>query len=298
MRVAAVDIGTNSTRLLVADVGGGAGTIEIDRITMVTGLGRGVDADGVLRADAIGATLDVLRRYADRAAELGASTIQAVATSATRDAANREEFLIAVEDALGFRPDVISGAAEAALSFAGACDVATDPATALVIDIGGGSTELVDAGGSHSVDVGSVRLTERCLPHRPASFERLVDAARHAADLLDDVPVRDRVGDLIGVAGTWTALSAIALDLASYDRNRVHLSILTRLDVDRLVVALAALTISETAAIPSLDPARAPVILGGAIVARECMRHLSAEQVTVSEHDLLDGLAQTIAGRG
>ncbi len=289
MRVAAVDIGTNSTRLLIVEHSGD-GSRELDRRTTVTGLGRGVDRSGQLADDAMTRTVETLNHYARRAGELRAERVVAVATSATRDASNREEFLRAAETALGVWPKVISGEEEARLAFAGAA-AGFGTVSLLVVDIGGGSTEFVTADAAHSADVGSVRLTERTLPDRPASFEQLQRAARHAADLLAQLPAPPAVSEVIGVAGTWTSLSAIAQELPGYDRAAVHHSRLSRLDVDRLVVSLAARTLDETAAIPSLDPARAPVILGGAIVARECMRRIGIDQVLISEHDLLDGLA-------
>lgn len=290
MRLAAVDIGTNSTRLLVVEHSGDSSR-ELERRTTVTGLGRGVDRAGQLADDAMTRTVETLNRYARRAGELRVERVVAVATSATRDASNREEFLRAAETALGVRPKVISGEEEARLAFAGAAAGFSNPASLLVVDIGGGSTEFVTDDAAHSADVGSVRLTERTLPDRPASFEQLQHAARHAAGLLARLPVPAGVSEVIGVAGTWTSLSAIAQELPGYDRAAVHHSRLARLDVDRLVVSLAARTLDETAAIPSLDPARAPVILGGAIVARECMRRIGTDHVLISEHDLLDGLA-------
>ena len=300
MRVAAIDIGTNSTRLLIADVDPNASRkhAELERHTRVTGLGRGVDANGALAPDAIERTVSTLADYRRAADELAADELVAVATSATRDAANRSDFLASAAEVLRRPPVVITGQAEAELSFRGATAGMGSVADVLVIDIGGGSTEFVTARGGLSVDIGSVRLAERSLPDRPADFDQLISAAHQVDTLLsvlDDGLELSTATEVVGVAGTWTALSAIAQELPAYDRAAVHRSSLSRIALDRLVVSLAAKTLHETQAIPSLDPARAPVILGGAIVARECMRRLGLGHITVSEHDLLDGVVLTVA---
>lgn len=288
---AAVDIGTNTVRLLIVDDEGA----EQVRLTRVTGLGKGTDASGRLAPDAIARTVGVLARYGDAMRSAGVRAARAVATSATRDAENRDEFLDAAEQALGIRPETITGIEEARLAFAGATAGMSGPGPFLVVDVGGGSTEFVwERDGTVdavSVDIGSVRLTDRLLPERPASFDAVERAMRHVEALIvagvGEVPA---FGTVIGVAGTWTSLAAISLGLPAYDRDAVHRSRLARIDVDRLVERLASMTVEETAAIPSLDPARAPVILAGAVVAREAMRFLGATEVLVSEHDLLDGV--------
>ncbi len=294
MRVAAIDIGTNSMRLLVVD----ADTGEMDRRQQVTGLGRGVDATGRLDEEAMERTVTVLEGYGTIMAELGVDRARAVATSACRDAANRQEFFDRAEAALGVRPQLISGVEEAALSYRGATSDAPGPGPFLVVDIGGGSTEFVweasEGVVGESVQVGSVRLTERLLPTRPATFDDLVTAGRHTEGLFAQVRLPEGDHRMIGVAGTWTSLAAISLDLAAYDPERVHHSVLTRTDVERLVERLAALTVEETAAIPALDPARAPVILAGGVIAREAMRRAGTSDVLVSEHDLLDGVAAAL----
>lgn len=292
--MAAIDIGTNSMRLLVADSDSG----EVTRLQEVTGLGRGVDASGRLDVEAMERTLVVLDRFGTVIAELGVARVRAVATSACRDAANRDEFFDRAEAALGVRPEMISGTEEAELSFRGATSDAPGPGPFLVVDIGGGSTEFVwqseEGVAGESVQVGSVRLTERLLRDRPATFDDLVVAGRHTEGLFAQVPVPDGDQLTIGVAGTWTSLAAIALDLPAYDREVVHHSVLTRTDVERLVEHLASLSVEETAAIPALDPARAPVILAGAVIAREAMRRIGATDVLVSEHDLLDGVVAAL----
>lgn len=283
---AAVDIGTNSIRLLIVS---DAGT-ELVRRQVVTGLGKGVDREGALSPEGIARTLEVLADYGRLLGEHGSVRIRAVATSACRDASNRDEFLDSAEAVLGVRPEVISGEEEARLAFLGATIDPPGKGPFLVVDIGGGSTELVWETGAVSVDIGSVRLTDRMLPDRPAPFDELEAASRHVEGLLERVELPDSEWTVIGVAGTWTSLAAIHLRLDAYDPRKVHHSVLDRLGMDRLVERLASLSVEQTAAIPALDPARAPVILAGAVVARECMRRLGVLQVVVSERDLLDGV--------
>ena len=282
MSRAAIDIGTNSIRLLVVDEHGQ----DLVRISQVTGLGHGVDANRRLGRDAVERTLGVFADFARTCEELGVDRLRAVATSATRDAENRDEFLDRAETVLGIRPEMISGQQEAELAYRGA--TADRDGDAVVVDIGGGSTEFVSRSETIqavSIDIGSVRLTDRLLPHRPADYEGLEKASAHVQSLFREVP---RAGDsvVIGVAGTWTSLAAIeqARD------GRVHDALIPRLTADRLVARLASLTVEQTAALPGLDPARAPVILGGAVIAREAMRALGTDQVVVSERDLLDGI--------
>lgn len=292
---AAVDIGTNSMRLLVVDDDG----TEVGRWTQVTGLGRGLDAAGHLSDEAIARTVDVLAEYGERMRHHGVDRARAVATSASRDAANREAFFDRAERALGLRPEVVSGLEEATLSFRGATGGTTAPGPHLVVDIGGGSTEFVFEQGvdviGTSVDIGSVRLTDRLgLERRPVEFDRLDEAALLVESLISRTSLPGHIGTCIGVAGTWTSLSAMTLDLPTYDRSLVHGSTIHRLELDRLVLRLAAMSVDETARIPSLDPQRAPVILGGAVVAREVMRFIAIDEVMVSERDLLDGVVASL----
>jgi exopolyphosphatase/guanosine-5'-triphosphate,3'-diphosphate pyrophosphatase len=299
MRVGAIDIGTNSMRLLVAEVEG-TDVQWLDRRTTVTGLGVGVDADGLLDEAAIDRTIEVLAGYGRALAEAGVDACRGIATSATRDAANREDFLDRAEQALGFRPDVVTGEEEAALAFAGATRAVESPPPYAVIDIGGGSTEFVFGTDlpiyRTSVDIGSVRLSDRILKDRPALPDQLAFAQDAAAEALSPVELPGIPQHVIGVAGTFTALSAISQDLPAYDPGRVHGSALTVTRLSELVLYLSLLTLEETAAIPSLDPARAPVILAGAIVATEAVRRCGVGAVTVSEHDSLDGIALALAG--
>lgn len=290
MRRAAVDIGTNSIRLLIVDAQG----VDLDRREQVTGLGRGVDQSRVLGPDPMTRTLGVLDTYRRIIADHGVEAVRAVATSAVRDAANREEFLDAAGAALGVRPECIDGREEARLAFRGATADLSEENRLLVVDIGGGSTEFVTADGEVSVDIGSVRLTERVLGSQPATFEQLVEASNVVEGLLAAVPVPDQPLRLIGVAGTWVSLAGIERGA----RHGLHHTTLTRIQLDHLVARLAASTPAQLASTPGLDPSRGPVILGGAIVARQALRHLRAGEVLVSEHDLLDGVVAGLAGGG
>jgi exopolyphosphatase / guanosine-5'-triphosphate,3'-diphosphate pyrophosphatase len=292
---AAVDIGTNSMRLLVVDDAG----VELERIQVVTGLGQGVFASGRLADDAVERTLEVFEGFGRLMVEHGVTSGRAVATAASRAAENREVFFDRAEAALGIRPQLIDGGEEAGLAFRGATAKLDRPGPFMVVDVGGGSTEFVWQKGDEvvgvSVDIGSIRVTERLLPDRPADFDQLVAVYHHTDGQFRHRDLPSDPGTVIGVAGTWTSLAAIALDLPAYDRRRVHHSVIGRHALDRLVVRLAGLTVEETAAIPALDPRRAPVILAGSLIAREVMRRLGVAEVLVSEHDLLDGI---VAGLG
>ncbi|HEY6636032.1 MAG TPA: Ppx/GppA phosphatase family protein [Acidimicrobiia bacterium] len=287
MRVGVVDIGTNSMRLLITGTEG-----EVGRWVEVTGLGRGVDASGVLDSQAIDRTISVLSEFGETMRREGVDSRAAMATSATRDAANRDHFLDLATEALGVAPEVIGGEREGALAYAGATSE-LGIGDWLVSDIGGGSTEFVTSGDAISIDIGSVRLTDRHLPNRPASEAEMSAATGHVASLFADVGL---AGKVVGVAGTWTTLAAIDLDLPDYDPRRTHHHSMSAHAVDEIVTRLAGLTVAETAAIPSMDPGRAPVILAGAIVAAGVLRHLGATDLIVSEKDTLDGLADELLG--
>ncbi len=276
--IAAIDIGTNSTRLLVVD-----GESE-RREAIVTGLGRGVARTSEMRADAIVETVSVLRRYREIMDEAGVGSWRAVATSASRDATNREVFLQAAESALGGKVDVISGGEEAALSYRGATTVLDDDEGVVVVDIGGGSTEVITAQEAISVDVGSVRLTDMCLPNRPASGDEVAEGLAFTRRALESVPKSGSRG--IGVGGTWTSIGGLERGAVA----GVHGLTLDRAAVDRWIDTLAGRTVAQTQRLPGLDPARAPVILGGAVVAATVMEHLGLETTVVSERDLLDGV--------
>lgn len=287
MTVGVVDIGTNSMRMLITD-----GVEETGRWVEVTGLGRGVDATGRLADDAVERTLAVLEAFGARMTALDVDERRAMATSATRDASNREEFLDRAERMLRVRPEVVSGDREGRLAFGGAT-AGLGGVSHVVSDIGGGSTEFVTASGGVSIDIGSVRLTDRILSDRPASRSDLDRALEHVRAMFGGV---EFTGDLIGVAGTWTSLGAIDLDLSSYDGERVHHHRLNRASLAGITERLAAMTVEETARIRSLDPARAPVILSGAVIATCVMETLDAGSAVVSERDSLDGLAIELLG--
>ncbi|MCH7582239.1 MAG: Ppx/GppA family phosphatase [Acidobacteria bacterium] len=285
MRVGVVDIGTNSMRLLVTD-----GTTELGRWVQVTGLGRGVDASGSLSEGAIEATLTVFRRFGDLMAEMEVERRMAIATSASRDASNREPFFDRAEQALGMRPTLISGHQEARFAYEGATAIQELDQPVVVSDIGGGSSEFVSAADEVSIDIGSVRLTERILPGRPASPGEMDRARSLVDDMFGEVEV-GTVGTLVGVAGTWTSIGAIAQELPEYDRELVHGYSLSRSRLSQVTSMLSPMTTEETAAIPSLDPRRAPVILAGTVLAGGVMDALDVAEVVVSEQDTLDGAA-------
>lgn len=284
MKVGVVDIGTNSMRLLLAD-----GSGDLGRWEEVTGLGRGVDATGELSESAILDSLTALARYGSLMDEAGVTKRAAVATSASRDASNREVFFDRVEQVLGVRPALISGEEEAALAYAGATQDLDLPGPVVVSDIGGGSTEFATEAGGVSVEIGSVRLTERHLPNRPASPRELTGAQEKVARLFAAVEI-PLAKLLVGVAGTWTSLAAIVRGSPSLEEG-THLS---KEELGSLVDDLAALTIEETADIPNLHPARAPVILSGAVVAAGVMEVTGAEEAHISRHDTLDGVAMNL----
>lgn len=290
--VAAVDIGSNTVRLLVID---GAEGTELVRRTDVVGLGRGVDATGRLSDEAMRRCLDVLATYRETIETLGVTRTRAVGTSAMRDAANGEQFLDQAEQTLGTRPDVVAGEEEALLAFRGSTHDLHVTGPVLVIDPGGGSTEFVygeeDPEYVVSIDIGSVRLTDRLLPDRPATAAQVAAAVEHVRQILTAVHLPGAPDEVFGVAATFASLSAINQALDRYDRDAVHRSRLSVVDMESLIDRLSSLTVEETAAIPSLDPARAPVLLAGAVVACEAARISGHDAVTVSESDLLDGIA-------
>jgi exopolyphosphatase/guanosine-5'-triphosphate,3'-diphosphate pyrophosphatase len=280
-RVAAIDLGTNTTRLLVADVVDGR-LEELTRRMAITRLGEGVDARRRLLPVPIARVRNVLSDYRREAEALGAERTLLVATSAVRDAENGEAFLGEIEWSYGFATRLLSGQDEAALTLRGVGALAPGAA---VLDVGGGSTELVGETLRVSLDVGSVRLTERFLASDPPSADELERCAAHVRDLLPDV----RIAELVGVAGTVTTLAA--LELGRYDRTETHGYRLTREQVERQTDRLAALPVAERRELPGLEPERAPVIVGGAIVVRETLRRYDLPELRISERDILDGAA-------
>ena len=280
MRVAAVDLGTNTTRLLVADVDDGR-VEEIAVRARITGLGEGVDARRKLLPLPIARVRNALTDYRRELESLGAERVLAVGTSAVRDADNGEAFLGEVEWSYGFTTRLLSGEEEAAVTLRGVGDIAEDT---LVLDIGGGSTELIMRDFAVSLDVGSVRMTEQ--------FGEDVDAiADFVRPLLPDLrPTR-----AIGVAATNTSLAALDLRLAEYDRDQVHGHVLTREAVEDLLDRLAEMPLDERRRLPAFDPDRAPVIVAGATIVREVLRRYDLDAIEASEHDLLHGVALAAA---
>ncbi|MFO7592122.1 MAG: Ppx/GppA phosphatase family protein [Acidimicrobiia bacterium] len=306
-RVGAVDIGTNSVRLLVAEIDDGAGPdaplTTLDRRMTITRLGAGVDATRVLATDAIERTAEVLRDYRRALDELDVATVRATATSAARDAQNRADFFDAATDALGVTPELLSGEEEARLSFLGATAGLDAPAPYLVVDIGGGSTELVVGtdGPEHlaSIDMGCVRVTEQWLASDPPSPEELSNAVSAARDELADtlraVPELREAATVLGLAGTITTVAAIEQGLAEYDRDRIHHFRLDRAAAEDIFRTLALEPIAERRHNPGLDPGRVDVIVGGVVVLVSLFRVLDLDDLLVSEADILDGLARSLA---
>jgi exopolyphosphatase/guanosine-5'-triphosphate,3'-diphosphate pyrophosphatase len=300
-RVAGIDCGTNSIRLLIADVDTDGRLRDVVRRMEVVRLGEGVDRTGRLSEAALERTRVALVDYTAQIREHGAQAVRMVATSASRDADNAADFKAMVESVLGQDPEVISGDEEARLTFTGA--VATLPAhegQRLLIDIGGGSTEFVRGTGSDvlaaiSVDIGCVRMTERHLRTDPPRG-REIDAA--VADITDIADQALRVADpgreateLVAVAGTATTIAAIALGLKVYDPEATDGTRLTYSQVERVTADLAEADHAARLAIPVMHPGRADVIVGGALVLRTVMERAGLEEVLISEHDILDGIA-------
>ncbi|WP_328494530.1 Ppx/GppA family phosphatase [Streptomyces sp. NBC_00414] len=311
-RVAAVDCGTNSIRLLVADADPRTGElVDLDRRMTIVRLGQGVDRTGRLAPEALERTFAACREYAAVIKELGAERLRFVATSASRDAENRDDFVRGVLDILGVEPEVISGDQEAEFSFTGATKELTgrdDLAKPyLVVDIGGGSTEFVvgddHVRGARSVDIGCVRMTERHLVRDgvvtdPPTEEQVrairadIEAALDLAE--ESVPLRE-ARTLVGLAGSVTTVSAIALELPEYDSEAIHHSRVSLEQVRAITERLLAATHAERAAIPSMHPGRVDVIGAGALVLLAIMERTGAREVVVSEHDILDGIAWSVA---
>jgi exopolyphosphatase/guanosine-5'-triphosphate,3'-diphosphate pyrophosphatase len=311
-RVAAVDCGTNSIRLLVADADPATGElVDLDRRMTIVRLGQGVDRTGRLAPEALQRTFAACREYAGIIKEHGAERLRFVATSASRDAENRDEFVRGVLDILGVEPEVISGDQEAAFSFTGATKELAGgdhlPKPYLVVDIGGGSTEFVvgddRVGAARSVDIGCVRMTERHLVRDgvvsdPPSEEQIaamradIEAALDLAE--QTVPLRE-ARTLVGLAGSVTTVSAIAQELPEYDSEAIHHSRVSHDRVREITEWLLRSTHAERAAVPSMHPGRVDVIGAGALVLLSIMERIGAQEVVVSEHDILDGIAWSVA---
>jgi exopolyphosphatase/guanosine-5'-triphosphate,3'-diphosphate pyrophosphatase len=328
-RVAAIDCGTNSIRLLVADVagdgaagggggvagdraaGGGGGVdggrlVDVTRRMEIVRLGQGVDRTGRLAPEAIERTRVALAGYAAAIRDLGAERVRMVATSASRDAANADDFTAMVRTTLGVDPEVVSGDEEARLSYTGAVRGLSAPAPYLVVDIGGGSTEFVtgDApdgpSAAISVDIGCVRMTERHLhgdPPTPAEVDAATADIGAAVDrALAVVPGR-AAATLVGLAGSVTTVAGMALDLPAYDSTRIHHAAVSYDAVARVTADLLAMPVARRLEVPVMHPGRADVIAAGALVLRTIMEHTGLSTVVVSEHDILDGIAWSVVLR-
>ncbi|MGQ0668527.1 MAG: Ppx/GppA phosphatase family protein, partial [Actinomycetota bacterium] len=298
-RVAAVDLGTNSIRLIVAEPASEEGALgEIARDMVITRIGKGVDRTGRIDPEPLDRTLRVLARYCRRARALHAGRIRVSATSALRDAGNRDSLEAAVRDHAGSELEVISGEREAGLSFLGATGGLELPAPFLVLDIGGGSTELVVGterpDSAISTQIGSVRLTERFIAHDPPAAAELDRAEAAIAEVLHrverEVPVR-RARTLIAVAGTATTMQAISLGLARYDPDAIHRTWLTVEEAERVLALLTLMTTPERASLTVMAPGRGDVIVAGGLILVNVMRRFGFERALVSETDILDGLA-------
>ncbi|MER0245437.1 Ppx/GppA phosphatase family protein [Streptomyces sp. HSW2009] len=334
-RVAAIDCGTNSIRLLVADVDPATGALhELDRRMTIVRLGQDVDRTGRLAPEALERTFAACREYAqvikDHQVPGGdRPALRFVATSASRDASNREDFVRGVREILGVEPEVITGDEEAALSFIGATRELTAPATTpsapavagagpyLVVDIGGGSTEFVvgdhEVQAARSVNVGCVRMTERHLADAtgtvpepgtptPAQIAAIRADIESALDTVEQtVPLRPATGGsytLVGLAGSVTTVAAIALDLTEYDSEAIHHAVIPLTRVREITDRLLHSTHAQRAAIPVMHPGRVDVITAGALVLLSIMERTGATEVVVSEHDILDGIAQSRVAAG
>ena len=297
--VAAIDCGTNSTRLLVWRDGA-----VVERLMTITRLGQGVDATGRLAPEAIERTVATIRRYREVMDGHGVERVRMSATSAARDAANRDDFFAAAEKVVGVRPELLSGTDEGRLSFAGAT-ADLDPADGpfLVVDIGGGSTEFVvgrdEPDGVLSIDIGCVRVTEKFLHSDPPTPGELSDAMTvvraYLADVDRELPAAHDATRLVGLAGTITTVAAVEIGLPEHDPDRVHHFELTRDAAEDVFRTLATESRADRVHNPGLEEARADVIVGGALILVNLMRHYAFETCLVSEADILDGLAMSIA---
>jgi exopolyphosphatase/guanosine-5'-triphosphate,3'-diphosphate pyrophosphatase len=328
-RVAAIDCGTNSLRLLVADVPPDGGPlVDVCRHVEIVRLGEGVDRTGRLAPVAIERTRVVLARYAEQIAELGADRVRMVATSASRDASNAEEFRAMVRATLGREPEVVTGEVEAGLSFAGAVRGlgGRHPGPYLAVDIGGGSTEFVRGGAAAvsaaaaaaaattvdaavSIDIGCVRMTERHLHSDPPTCAEIdaatgditaaVDQALNTVDGRATVDGRVAAGGacaatVLGLSGSVTTVAAVALGLPAYDPDRIQGAELSIVDVSRVAGELLGMTRAQRRALPVMHPGRADIIGAGALILRVVLERCGATAVVASEHDILDGIAYSL----
>ena len=302
MRVAAIDCGTNSIRLLVADISG-ENFREVIRDMEIVRLGQGVDKTGTFNPDAIKRTLDATAKFAEITRSKGAEKIRFCATSATRDASNRNLFIDGVREILGVEPEVIPGTEEATLSFIGATkEMSRHDAPFLVVDIGGGSTEFVlgseGVEQAKSVNIGCVRMSERHLNSQPPSTDQISAAIKDIDDAIRNAGLTvpfSQARTLVAVAGTATTVAAAALELREYDRYSIHLSRISAEKVHQVAQMFQSMTRDEIAALGYMHPGRVDVITSGALVLSRVMTLTGAEEMIASESDILDGMAWSLA---
>jgi exopolyphosphatase/guanosine-5'-triphosphate,3'-diphosphate pyrophosphatase len=301
MRVAAIDCGTNSIRLLIADIDG-SNVREIVRDMEIVRLGQGVDQTGQFHPDAIARTLTAVDKFAAEIAKRGVEKIRFCATSATRDATNRHLFVDGVRERLGIEPEVISGDEEAALSFAGAIqDLDPSEGPFLVVDIGGGSTEFVfgttSVESARSVNIGCVRMSERHFANDPATPEQIelarTDIQAAITSAAAEVPIT-KAKTLVAVAGTATTVAAAALELAEYDRYAIHLARISAEQVHDASIMFLSSNREERLALGYMHPGRVDVIGAGSLVLSEIMKATGATEFVASESDILDGMARSL----
>ncbi|MFA5867208.1 MAG: Ppx/GppA phosphatase family protein [Actinomycetota bacterium] len=306
-RLAAIDIGTNTVRLLVSDVSKEGVKTDVVRRAVITRLGQGLGESGMFKPEAVVRTLETLAEYEDETARLGAEAIKAVATSAARDAGNSGEFLAAAGEVLGTPVDIITGETEAAYAFLGAVEgfpFVELRQPVLVFDVGGGSTELISGRGrvmdqAASLDIGSVRLTELFVRHDPPAPDEVVMISQWARDAVKNGlrhirPAADGL-TVIGVAGTVTTIKAVRLGLRDYDPVKIHLSRLTRDDIDIALKVFMSMGLEGRRGLAGLEPKRADVIIAGALITAAVLDELGASEMTVSESDIIDGTLLTLA---
>ena len=302
MRVAAIDCGTNSIRLLIADIEG-SNFREVYRTMEIVRLGQGVDQNKAFHPDAIARTLAAVDLFAQEVSRRGVEQIRFCATSATRDATNRELFIDGVKERLGIEPEVISGDEEARLSFIGATkEFAESDAPFLVVDIGGGSTEFVyghsDVEFAKSVNIGCVRMTERNIHSDPPKTEEIENARRDIQDAIavaaSTVPIT-KAKTLIAVAGTATSVAASALKLEQYDRHVIHLARVSAEQAHHVAITFAGMNAEQRSHVGFLHPGRADVFAAGSLVLSEIMKATGAKEFVASEADILDGIAWSLA---
>jgi len=302
MRIGVLDIGTNSTRMLIGDVQGGM-LDEVERRTTVTNLGRGVDHTNCLSWEAVGDVCDVVADYRARYQELGVERVIAIATSAVRDASNGEAFIAELRERFDLHAQLLTGEEEAHLTYLGATAQRAGDESTLVFDIGGGSTELVVGTGTEvgfhtSLQAGTVRHSERHLTTDPPDPHQLEDLASDVRNLVEDAIATStgaHVGHAIAVAGTPTSLAAVDQELDPYDPSRVHGYRLGMRAVQRMLSRLASMPLAERLRVPGLHPGRAPTIVAGTVILVQVMRAFGVEEVEVSERDILHGSALSAA---